>query len=293
MLRVAMLVAGLCVLCGGWWAVRAEARSERMLLDLGAPMMRYEGAGHQNKPTLLRLNGAAMYVSSGNTSDSVTSVLDHFHAACKDASPSPLAYEWNALERQRGQSLFRPAVLDGVLRAEEGDLGAVACFDTRGAVARTPSFWSRVEAMLAQGDISEMGELRYVRAERANGRTVFLTVWTEGAVKLWDMFPPRGDAPGVDPVGVPRPEAARRRLSVAPSGQGELLNIYELSARNPSPIGAAYREQLARAGFRFFEKRPAAESRFVVASDGRTLATVSFSRDGAGRETITLVTRPD
>jgi hypothetical protein len=71
---------------------------------------------------------------------------------------------------------------------------------------------SRLQDFAKTGDLSAVGELRYVLAHRVDGKTAVLTMWTEGPTPLLKMFPTSGDAPGRDPQEVPRAPGTGNRF---------------------------------------------------------------------------------
>lgn len=281
--------AATCVL-----AFQAHARVERWLLDAGDPVMRFAQADHQSAPQRLALNGAVLGSSHGAVALSVRETLDHFEAQCRN-SGSSLAQDWARAERTSGQSLRqRPALLDGVFRAEREDYGVVACF-APDVVLSAQSILGRVQRVLQTGELSALGDMRYARVERGQDRSVFLAVWSEGPLDIARMFPSTGDAPGVDVDGVPRPNGSRRLLSVRPEGHGQVLGMFAPAAGvEHATFSAGYRAQLERVGFRVLRsdsKRDDGAS--FVASDGVHMLTVAFGRDRAGGSVATVVSIPE
>jgi hypothetical protein len=299
--RGVVRVAALCVtiaFCAlGALAVRACARGEEALLRVGEPLMQYGRAKRQSSPQPIELNGAAVFMTHGSTQDPVSAVLDQFEATCKESN-GVFVEQWAQLERALGASWMLPGLFSGVFRAQEGEAGAVACFASQQPVRDSAALLPRLKEVTASGDLSKLGDVRYVRAERANGETVYLAMWTEGPVNVRQMFPKQGDAAGFDLVGVPRPSNARRLISVAALGHGEQLGVYELPHQSLPAATEGYRQQLQRSGFQLLEtKRDKDPKQFFVATNGDRMLTVTVSRDAGkqaiGTPIVTLVSRPD
>lgn len=213
-------------------------------------------AGHEleqlrefvDRPTLVRLNGQDMVISSVTTSAPVSDVLDRFAADC-DANSGGLARDIAALpERARSVLPASYAAHFGVLRAMSGDAeGASACLahpDDRGLRA----FADHAKTFLATGDASGFGRLQYVFARKtAHGSHVVL-VWSTGPIQPLAMVPDEGDAPGSDgPDGV-RPPSAVRLVSAVVSDAPYALGIYE-SAESGLKVLSHYDETMAAHGW--------------------------------------------
>ncbi|MCA9610067.1 MAG: hypothetical protein KC619_30935, partial [Myxococcales bacterium] len=80
--RVALVAAFVGILAGGWAYHSARAQISDNLFGLGAQMMAYEHATHQDAPRDLVVNGQTLHLSSGTTTRSAIDVLDYFEARC-------------------------------------------------------------------------------------------------------------------------------------------------------------------------------------------------------------------
>jgi hypothetical protein len=86
-------------------------------------------------------------------------------------------------------------------------------------------------------------------AQRHGDRTSVLFIWSEAAVPLLQMFPKTGDAPGIDPKAVPRPDGSERLLSGVEHGAPYSFTAYRTLAASPDVLLAWYRESLQARGF--------------------------------------------
>jgi hypothetical protein len=214
-------------------------------------------AGHEleqlrefvDRPTLVRLNGQDMIISSMTTPAPVSDVLDRFAADC-DAKSGGLARDIAALpERAKSVLPASYAAHFGVLRAMSADgEGASACLAQPGE-SGLRAFADHARTFLATGDASGFGRLQYVFARKtAHGSHVVL-VWSTGPIRPLAMFPDEGDAPGSDgPDGV-RPPSAVRLVSAVVSDAPYSLSVYQ-SAKSSPDILSHYDETMAAHGWR-------------------------------------------
>jgi hypothetical protein len=177
----------------------------------------------------LSINGQTMFVSTAGTDQSVTVVLDRFEAMCAEHAAA-MSEELARLPEAMKAAITkgsRAAGL-GIVRKEHGDEeGIVACFANDEA-GGSSSITARVTKLLETGDLSSMGRLRYVHASKTKkGGTHVVAVWTDGSVKLGEMFPKEGDAKGNDSNVAPRPGDAKRLLAAQVEGAPYALRVYE------------------------------------------------------------------
>jgi len=283
-------VAALLTLCTGlavfWLVHRAHAYSERILERLGDHMMRYAGAHHQTVPQQVSINGAEFFLSTGSVVQApIKDVLDQFQAKCVDKN-GRLHEQWASLAKRRKLKLGAyPSALDGVFRSEGPKAGVVLCAETGEGTLAPEILISRIKAVLATGDISKLGNLRYVYVTQAHADSMFVALWTEGPLNFRSMFPTQGDAPGEDPPGLPRPPGSRRMLSTRPKDSDAVFNIYSANTQRADDLVAFYGDALPKAGYTLLtEKR-----RFMAAHNGKRMVTISLqddSRSGHGLATI-------
>jgi hypothetical protein len=290
LLRLLLCATVLTAIAMLWLGQRAHAYGEHMLSRFGEHMLRYAGADHQSEPEEIGVNGAAFFLSTGAVDASVREVLDQFQAKCANKN-GQLGEQWAALSKRRHTELNHYSALwDGVFRGGGRSSGVVACAETGAGPLPPEQLITRIKAVLASGDLAKLGGLRYVYAARDAARTMFVAVWSEGALNFRQMFPAHGDAPGSDPVGIPRPEHVRRVLTAQPLGAKATLNVYEAQQQHARELGDFYAERLRAAGFTLLTKK----HHFMVAHDGRSTITISIQDDRrTGHGVVTLATQPD
>jgi hypothetical protein len=93
------------------------------------------------------------------------------------------------------------------------------------------------------------------------------------------MFPPCADAPGKDPMGIPRPDGARRVLSGIEHGAPYALTLYQGGGLSDAELFDWYLARLRGLGFHVV---PDPSKRSLTAErDGRTVVIrTSRTRDG-------------
>ncbi len=309
--RVIALLTIASAICSIWCVQRAKAAGEKALFGLGDHMMRYAGAPNQTTPVEVKLNGASFFVSHAAVDASVTEILDVFQAKCV-AKNGQIGASWAEAAGLSGRTLSglsgvkelkkEHGILDGVLRSETADAGFVVCMEAADGTRVEPSeLVDGVRSFLATGDAADVGHMRYVRVSRGERRSVFVALWTEGPLPLRAMFPTKGDAPGRDPEGLPRPPRSRRLLSSEQIGRNVLLTIYGQEAQKPSAsehasssqkLAQFYRSMLQERGYTLLESSNSAASMLVARKDGQ-MVTVAFGVDDEGHALATLSTRPD
>jgi hypothetical protein len=247
-LRVLGLLIVVQLVAGAVWLRSAHARASEALLSVGAELMKLEGADHDQPVRSIFLNGITMHLRTGSTDRELHTVLDRFHALCRTRTgvEAPQA----VLDKLQNDSTkhSRSRVFDGVLRAESDSSGAIACIDT-GVPLSVAELTSRLQEFARTGDLSAVGELRYVLARRLNGKTTVLSLWSEGSMPLLKMFPVAGDAPGQDLPELSRPPATRRLLSTWENGQPYSLTGYTADGGKVASLVAFYEADLRARGW--------------------------------------------
>jgi hypothetical protein len=237
---VLLLLAGTCL--GAVYSVRAEF--ERSLLSRSVSL--FELARHwvRAQPRTLVLNGARIVLTTGRSEQPIGVLLDHFQAACRRHSGGVHA----ALQQVPARGHALPSLMDGVLRAEHGGQGMVACLDLGEATLGPEEWLRRIERFAATSDLAQLGGLRVVRAQALGDGSFFVAAWNDGSLQLRRMFPKVGDAPGTDFPALPRPQGSRRIFSAwqeqAPSG----VNVYA-SAEKAGPAFEAHMRALEALGW--------------------------------------------
>lgn len=229
----------------------------------------------------LRLNGEPIFIASTTEDVSVKQVLDDTETRCKQGSAGMAAELENLSETVKKQlpKHVEGSRAAGVLREDHGDSGVVACLiredgQPAGGMA---DITARLAATLKTGDLSAIGRLRYVFAEKTkSGRTHVVAAWTEGPFNLYALLPAAGkDAPGSDPAHAPRPPGAQRILSADVEGMPYAVRIYDSSA-TPAEIVKVYDAEMKGRGW---------EPAFGVPGEGPEQR--AFTRPGADILVIT------
>lgn len=286
---VGQVMLGLCfafVLAGGWTYHRARAQVGETLLDLGANMMRYAEARNQDAPRDLMLNGERIRFSSGTAARTTADVLDFFETRCEQADGG-LSEQLEALRASgalQSSSLGSSGNRTLALREDNGQRGYVACIDFKSSVGPS-ELVQRIQRFGETGDVSEIGEMRYVFAQQYEHegelRAHFVALWTTDSFNVARMFPEDGDAPGHDIEGVSRPATARRVLTGFERGQSYVLNVYQ-TREDEGALDRFYRDALTNEGFAVVEAvspTSADAPRTLIAERGERMVTIVFSTD--------------
>jgi hypothetical protein len=251
-LRVSGAVTVIAIVLGLVLAARARAAMADAALSLGGELSKIGVAmGPANR---VRLNGELVNVASAMVDDAPAAVLDRFEGECR-AHSGGIAEEMLALAATSKLPSAAGAGLPGigVLRKEGEARGAVACLARDGSEG-SAGFLRGLQAMLSSsGDLASLGKLRYVVAERSPGatRTHVVAAWTDGSFHLGALFPKaeRGDAPGSDPAGAPRPDGSRRLLTASLEGVPYGIRVYDAPGA-PTDVLASYDRAMPEQGWR-------------------------------------------
>lgn len=277
-------------------AVRAEVRD--LMLSAGAQMMQLGKELGTEQPRTLHLNGAQIRLRVQSSSQhSLEQVLNEFESRCRKNNGA-FYEQLRAAPKTKSWSESQLALFDGVIRVESKDAGAVACFDVGDEKGSAATLLARARRFADTGDASAFGELRYVRAERTERGVFVVMMWNDGPMNIKHMFPAKGDVPGVEFSGLPRPPRSRRVLSAWEEGQAPALNIYEASDISASALDTYYRQELPKHGWEVLTPRNdshTATVRGLMAMRQGVTVTVGNSPEGSGGMTtiIPMDTRGD
>jgi hypothetical protein len=273
-----IVAIGLEILLGK--VVRAQV--DGALLDLGAGLVQLadpaEEAEDRSGPRLLELNGSQLRFETGTRAEAVGAVLDDAETGCADGADRDADGDG-----VRGES--PPVRPERLLRGSDGERGFVACI-------------SRPRAPIA-GERSPRGTgaaYRYVYAQSGDQATQVVRFWTEGALDLERLFPDRGDAPGSDAPGLPRPPGARRILSAREVGAAQQLTLYRSRGGEPGELDTWYRARLAGLGWSPLEpvgKQAATGDHVLVVGRAGSIAALVFTADEAGGSSVAILTSLD
>lgn len=197
------------------------------------------------------LNGESFRHGSNYVKESVHEVLDKAEEHCQ-AHLGLLGGALDSLSPE-AKAKLDPRIpqpdRSAIIRDEGESGGMVACFVD--AKPRSfADFQERLERMIATSDLTELGRLRYLYAERTkNGETHVVTLAVDSGLNLNEMFPATGDAAGEDSRVVPRPPESRRTLSAAAEGMPFGVRLY-VSAKDPVALDRFYTKELGQKGYK-------------------------------------------
>jgi hypothetical protein len=245
--RVAAYGLFVTVVLGLFAARSVYAALTDSALEMGGELMKLgDVVGPRSR---VRVNGEAVNVASAMTDSTVTEVMDRFEAECREHAGGLAEELANLPDTVRANA---PPALEGgagigVLRNEERGRGVVACL-ARDGHGGTADLARAFGDFMASGDLSKLGKLRYVVAERARGatRTHVVTAWTDEPLHVAAMFPREGDAPGSDADHAPRPDGARRLLAASVDGAPFSVRVYDAPGAETAVLALYDREMPAR-----------------------------------------------
>jgi len=275
------------------WGYRVRAQLTERMIDTGSAMLQYEDVERQDARRTLVFNGQQIHLSSGTTRHELGQVLDYYEQHCLDHDGG-LIDELDTFAADHPEVRLNTEMMDPIIRSERGDRGVVACLymeETGGAEA----FMERYRRYQDSGDLSEVGDMRYIYAEEADRGTHFVAFWTDGPFVLREMLPADGDAPGQDMDDVARPDEVRRFLSVRESGAPQRMTVYLADRNGPTEMELErfYREDLSRRGWGILD--PAGDSdlapdvRVFAAERDDRMATFILSTNDEGRAVATIL----
>jgi hypothetical protein len=271
-----------------WVGISARARAGELIQSAGSSMLSYARAGRIDAPRTLHVNGLSLRVMSGHTRDGVSTVLDFFDARCGQADGG-FAQQIAALQRRAPAAFTDPRLLRPVLRSEQPGSGYLGCLDLGPAALSAKALGERLQAFAATFDLAQLGDLRFVWVRAEADGTAYAAVWSEGPVRLPQMFPARGDVPGFDPNAFPRPPRSRRVLSAWQEQEAPIVTAYraELSS---AELHARYRSALIDGGFAVREGRGRSRGqRWLVAARADSSTAVLIRAEGDARSSATLL----
>jgi hypothetical protein len=265
------------------WLHEAKAKVGEALIDFGQELSMWAGVHVSNQTRILSLNGVQLHLLTASSSYTVSEVVDRFYGMCRDnngpAIPDVVRKRLNARTQDRGLGL-----LDGVYRHATEDAGVVACLDTGGRLF-LDGMTARLQQFAKTGDLSAIGRLRYVVARRSNNGTSVLAMWTEGRTQILDMFPREGDAPGLDPVDIPRPVGIRRILSAREVGLPYEVTVYNSDSLSAAELQVWYVSALVARGWNLAD---VSGKDCLVAKSGTRLLEICLTKQSEKRTAITL-----
>jgi len=235
---------------------QARAAAEEAAKRTGLQLLEQIGPTLVGPPEVALINGQPMSLASKMTPLGVDQVLERFEAHCREHSAG-LANEIAALPNGAAALAKLPEELRDPSRwlssktiADDHKVGQIACIARKDSGGGLKGLVDRVLAFTDSGDLSEIGDARYIVARRdeASGQTHVLAMWTEGKFNIPAMFTNVGDAPGTDSRDAPRPPDARRVLSAEMANSSYAIRMYDTKHSNEEVL-SYYERELVPHGF--------------------------------------------
>lgn len=287
---VLLLSAALVVML----SVRATvARADDAMMDLGRHLIALSEAGLGVEQRGVLINGQQLGFRVFTVEQEMATALDFYEAWCHGnigslpsqedvlplihASPTAIASEesrsWNDL----------------VLRSSDEDMGFVACLKHGIARPGRDDLGKRMMKFLASGNLRELGQFHYAAVTQFEDLSRVVAVWTEGDFYPARMFPPAGDAPGLDPRALSRPPTGRRILSAGEVGNDETLAIYIDCEEDLASLKRFYRRDFLRFGWRVLTSEGAGDDdHLFVIQRGDEMRAVALSRAPGEAASVTI-----
>jgi hypothetical protein len=276
---VFVLNAVLAVLCVRW----AWADAEKAVATAGLTLLQRLGPIPASGVQPIVVNGQRLFFASHQTSLAVAEVLNVFDRHCQENS-SNLGEELGKLPARFGAIDFPERLRDparwAVVREEarDGEAGQLGCL-AQPREGGLSAVVKRLQAFVESGDLSRLGDARFVTARRAeDGKsTHVLALWTEGTFNFTNMFLSDGDAPGRDPEHLPRPPEARRVFSAEVPDQPYAIRMYDSTQARPALL-SFYDGEMKRRGWaaRPVAPKPGGDDFVIEHPESR-----AFTRNGA------------
>ena len=240
---------------------RAAVGGELMRLgDAAEDLARSDG----REGRALVFNGLTMRLTTGKSAQSVAALLDAFELECKGEAMMPLP-----------TPLTSEPELSPLVRWNEEEAGVAVCV-VPADPDQTISAWSRrLKKFTTSRDIADIGQVRYLRAMNAKGATTFVSMSSEGPMRLDNLVPRFGDAPGTDMPGVPRPKDSLRTLSAYEKNESALLATYKV-AKSTASARENYLSQISSLGLSV-QRSTQTDDSFVVHGPGIAPTYVSIT----------------
>jgi len=281
---------------------RAEGQLAESLLGAGSQMMMLADAERQDTPREVLVNGQRVHFSSGVAPFGSREVLDRFEARCEEVDGGVMS-DIQRVMTEHGEDpraagrVERLGTVHPILRRDVGRNGFVACFDFGAESVGLRGVMERYHRYEQTHDLHDFGDVRYVFVEPAGeNRTHFVAVWTEGSLRLDQLFPEEGDAHGSDFADVPRPPGARRTLTAHEVGDDQFANVYSGSQMDEGELADFYRRELPGIGWRILDsddpraRRLEDDRHVLIAIRGEETLFLSLTTSFDGRGNAVIVT---
>ena len=263
---------------------KAEAHLGESLTGFGEELAKWTMGKPSSKAAHFSVNGLEMRRMTASTSLSIKDTLDRMQRVCRERGGVETSAALLQAKRPNRKSRL-PGIVEGTYRHDGDHDGVLACIDT-GAPLGITELARRLQEFVATGDLSAIGKIRFVLAQRQGSVTSVLVIWTENNAKLLQMFPKVGDAPGHDVPDVPRPEAAERLLDASDLDAPYGITVYRSIGRSPDFLCHWYEAKLMERGWVVTKQM---SRNTVAAHRGGRAVVIHVGRAASGQTLTTIV----
>ena len=229
-LRKIARLAAFCACVGGVvcaFGLRSVyADVQRVGLEIGSELGHL---GDRGTLRTVRLNGQAVQVVSTIEARPVEAVLDQVELACSQSSAGlgPVVAALPEKVRREMPAWATDSKIAGILRKEADGEGFVACLRRDEPTQSAGDMLDRFKRVVDTGDLSAIGNLRYVYARTTDtGKAHIVVAWTDGPMNVKSFIADDVDAPGSDLEGFPRPPDSVRQLTAEMDNVPYAYRIY-------------------------------------------------------------------
>lgn len=234
----------------------------------------------------IELNGQPFQISTAVAPFSAKAVLDRFAEACRH-HPGELARVATAHGLRPLENAVRGSGQEPLVRLDGDNDGVVGCL-LESPSSLKGSLNATIQEFLRTRDAAVFGDFLVVYAKNQDdGKSHIVATWTRGPLKILDLFPAQGDAPGSDSVLVGRPRGARRILSGSAQGEPYAIRIYE-TTEAPAALLEGFTAELQSRGWTALPAQPAAQAARALRHASGLLTLLSTSVN-AGKTTIVIL----
>ena len=238
-----------------------------------------------------RLNGENMFLASTVSDQPLAEVLNRFEQHClEQAGGLPEAFAalpQGAREQVSGKAPAAWRLRHGVVREEKAGEGMVVCVARPGQDG-LKAWVADVRRFLRDGELSHLGELRYVYAQRTEtGRTHVLTTFTQGSFNLYRALGQLEPTSGGRLEAVPLPPNAQRPMTFSVDGMPYAVQLFQVPGK-PEQITRYYLDTLPGLGWTRVMGPGELYSSTVLTRQGKTLTLAAFELDDSGSSSVTL-----
>lgn len=288
-LRVSAFVSVALVLVLLFNLHQARGQVGEQLLSMGRELGPLRDLLHGTQSA--RINGENMFLASTVSEQPLTEVLNRFEQHCLERTGG-LRESFAALPDSAREQVSRKAPAawrfrHGVMREEKETEGMVVCV-ARSGQGGLKSWVMDLRRFLSDGELSHLGELRYVYAQRTEtGRTHVLSTFTRGTFNLYRAIGQLEPTSGAALEAVPLPPNAQRPMTFSVDGMPYAAQLFQVPGK-PEEVTRYYLETLPRLGWTRVMGPGELYSSTVLTREGKTLTLAAFELDDSGKSSVTL-----